>query len=117
MKKLLYHPLTILVITFLVIIAITSLRSNQKRVSLSQENLKSAQIAYEKEKRETTKEKALLEQLQQPFIQEKIARDELLRQKNNEILIKLPDIVIQQKENTEVQQKTVFEQWKDVLKI
>jgi cell division protein FtsB len=115
MKKILYHPLTILAISLLVIIAIFSLRSNLKRLSLSQENLKSAQMAYEKVKQETAEDETLLEQLQQPFVQEKITRNELLRQKDDEILIKLPDIIIEHKEPNEIQEKTVFEQWKEVL--
>lgn len=117
MKNIVYHPLAILMTTVLVIIAIFSLRNNLKRLSLSQENLKSAQLAYEKVKQDTAKDRALLNQFQHPFVQEKITRNELLRQKNNEILIKLPDIVVEQKKQDPIPQKTVFEQWKKVLEI
>lgn len=115
MKKILYHPLVITAVTILVMIIIFSLRHNLKRLSLSQENLRSAQIVYEKQKQETAKQEAMLENMQQPLAKEKLVRNELLKQKEGEVLIKLPDITIERQESEKKQEKTIFEQWLEVL--
>lgn len=115
LKKIFYHPVLIVATTILVFVAIFSLQQRLQRLSLSQENLKSAQKSFENQKMITQQDQDTLEEKKQPLSQEKLIRDELLGQTENEIAIKLPDIILEQEEPEQVPEKSIYEQWLEVL--
>lgn len=110
--KLLYNPITLVVITILAIVTFIQLDQTTKKSQFSH-----IQVA-EKEKivqNMADKVSSLEEQFSEvnsDFYKEKVVRDELLLQKENEIILKLPEL-IQNKKN-ELNNEVIisnFAQW------
>ncbi len=116
MKKILYHPLTIFITSLIVLFSIISLRSNLlRRLSLSQDNLKSIQERYKQLKTSIAEEQPKLEEVENSLTKERLKRDALLTQKEKEIAIKLPEIIIEEDESQIKNDQNTFEKWVEII--
>lgn len=116
MKRLLYHPLTAILITALVIYFIISLRSNLKKLEISRQNLSNIQQDVAQLSEEVESQKQTLNQAQQPLAKEKLARDELLLKKSGEYVIDLPDIILTELESEPSPSPRPIEKWIELIR-
>ncbi len=116
MRSLLFHPITVVVITILALLYFFSLRSTNQRASepsqtvneLKQEVSNLASEVSELEKRVATS--------QTEFAREKIIRDQLLMQKPGEYVIQVGENVNTAEEIAKPSPTpTVWEEWKKLL--
>jgi len=115
MKQILYRPVVVFVITILAAYFIFSLRNNLKRVGLSQQNLATKQTEVDELDQSVTQQKEELAIAEQPLAKEKIARNELLMQKDGEIVIRLPEIEIPEPATVEADVAAPWEEWRALL--
>jgi hypothetical protein len=119
MKKLfstiIFHPLTLLIATVLVVLAIVNLRTNLKRLELSEQNIKLEQEEGNRLKSEIQLLDDQIEQSSQPLAKERLIRNELVRQVEGEIVLKLPDIEINQDLAEEAIKKNNWEEWIEII--
>ncbi len=116
MKRLLYHPLTAILVTALVIYFVISLRSNLKKLEISRQNLSNIQQDVSQLSKEVETQKQTLNEAQQPLTKEKLARDELLLKKSGEYVIDLPDIVLTDVELESSPSPRPIEKWIELIK-
>jgi len=114
MSKLIFNPITFLGITIISIIFSISLYKSAKRTSYSAENIKSIEEEVLKTEAEVLALEIAIEESQQPFIEEKIIRNELLMKKPGEYVIQIPNELIEQTQTT-IEVKTLSP-WEDKLK-
>ncbi len=88
--KLLFNPLSVLIVLALCGAIIWSLRQTSQKNSLTNQSLLQAKKEVEELKNTRQEMEQKTQQLQLPYAQEKIIRDELLLQKPDEAVIQLP---------------------------
>ncbi|MBT7309208.1 MAG: hypothetical protein HN846_00620 [Candidatus Pacebacteria bacterium] len=116
MSKLIFNPITFLGITIISIIFSISLYKSAKRTSYSAENIKSIEEEVLKTEAEVLALEIAIEESQQPFIEEKIIRNELLMKKPGEYVIQIPNELIEQTQTTiEVKTLSPWEEWQQLL--
>jgi len=116
MQKLLFHPLTALVITGLTIIFLISLYHNTQDIRRSTESLSILDQENQQLASEVTKLEKKLSQAQTDFAQEKITRDELLMQKPGEYVVQLPPLPTPSlAPQTPTQLSTPWAEWRQLL--
>lgn len=115
MKKILYHPFFVVAITIIALIIIFNLKSKLNRLTISQENLKAIQQEVTQVETDLQANQILLEKSQRPIAEEKLTRSELLMQKENELIIKLPDIEEPVETVETATKKTPLAQWKELF--
>lgn len=116
MRKLLSHPVVMLFSIVVVGLIIVSLQFSKDQVSRRAAIVASQEESLEKIQTEVAELEARLEQSSDPFYQEKVLRDELLLQKDGEIVIQipreqLPEIVRPSATPTQ----TPWESWRQIL--
>lgn len=116
MRTFFEHPLMILLMTLVAGIFMVSLYISSKD---GKSGAQIVQILEESVERQKKRVEALEQQAQlanDPFIQEKIQRDELLLQKPGEIVLQLPPITVPSPTPEPTpKQMTPWEEWKLVL--
>ncbi len=115
MKKILYHPLTILLVSILSLYCIFSLRKNLKRINISRENLRNINNQVRQLKTKVDQKEKQLKQAKKSYSKEKIARNELLLKKPGEYVIQLPELNVDRKQTESSLQSQPIEQWKKLL--
>ncbi len=115
LQKYLNNHLVALFLTIIAIIFIISLRQNLQKIEVSQKNVGKLEQQVQKLETEIENKQTRLEKAQQPLAKEKIARDELLLQKDNELVVQLPEIIIKAEEKQAPEEKTSWEKWQEVL--
>jgi cell division protein FtsB len=115
LKKICYHPLSILVFSLICLYFILSLRRNLKRLNVSYNNLKQVETQVKKLETGLEEKQQQLEQAQLPLAQEKIARNELLLKKPGEYVVQLPKLASEQDQFTPSPSPQPLEQWRQVL--
>jgi cell division protein FtsB len=115
MKQILYRPVVVFVITICAAYFIFSLKNNLKRVDLSQQNLATIQAEVDELDQSVTQQKEELAIAEQPLAKEKITRNELLMQKEGEIVIRLPEIEIPEPVAVKADVATPWEEWQELL--
>ena len=116
MSKLIFNPITFLGITIISIIFSISLYKSAKRTSYSAENIKSIEEEVLKTEAEVLALEIAIEESQQPFIEEKIIRNELLMKKPGEYVIQIPNELVEQTQTTiEVKTLSPWEEWQQLL--
>ena len=116
MSKLIFNPITFLGITIISIIFSISLYKSAKRTSYSAENIKSIEEEVLKTEAEVLALEIAIEESQQPFIEEKIIRNELLMKKPGEYVIQIPNELIEQTQTTiEIKTLSPWEEWQQLL--
>lgn len=114
-KKVLYHPIVVALITVLAIYFIISLKSNEQKLDLSKQNLTQEKSSVSTLEQEVQDQKQKLEQSKLPLNQEKIIRNELLMQKPNELVIQLPEVQLRASTKTQAAPLTPWEKWQALL--
>ena len=117
MKKVLYHPLFVALITLLVIFFIFNLRSKLQRLTLSQENLRTIQKEVNQQEKSVKKIRKLSEKSQTSLTIEKLTRSELLMQKEGEVVIKLPEIKTEKENLGHSKPETPIQKWLKILNL
>jgi len=115
LQKYLNNPFIIILLSTISIIFIISLKQNLQKIEVSQKNVEKLGQQVQKLETEIENKQTSLEKAQQPLAKEKIARDELLLQKENELVVQLPEIRIEAEEKQVPEAKTNWEKWKQVL--
>lgn len=116
MSKLLFNPISFLVITIVSIIFSISLYKSAQRTSYSTENLKSLEEEVEQIEAEVLALETAIEESQQPFAKEQIIRNELLMKKGGEYVIQIPDeLVNKTQEIIEVETSSPWVEWQKLL--
>lgn len=110
-SKIIYHPLGICCITAFVLLIILQNTQRLKRLDIAKQNIKQAEEKVEAVETEFTKIENLLEEAQEPLAQERIVRDSLLMQKNNELVIKLPEINVVFEEDNQEKEVSNWQAW------
>jgi hypothetical protein len=115
MRQLLAHPLIILALTFLVVLFVISLQKTAQKSRVASENVR---LIEEKNAELTIQIEAgqqALDNAGTDLAKEKILRNELLLQKPGEYVIQIPDELIIQQQSGEIQEKSPWQQWQDLL--
>ena len=115
MKRILYRPVVVFVITIFAAYFIFSLKNNLKRTELSQQNLATIQAEVDELDQSVTQQKEELTIAEQPLAKEKIARNELLMKKEGELVIRLPEIEIVEPTAVGADVLTPWEEWQELL--
>ncbi len=115
MKKIIYHPLTIIFLSLIAVYFIFSLRSNQKKIDLSRKNIKNLKQIVSKMEKDYNQQTEELKTAKKPLTKEKIVRNELLFKKPGEYVLQLPKINPVQPEEKFIEEKTPWEKWRNLL--
>ena len=94
MRKLLYQPLVVAIITLLVIVLCTSLYISTLQLRGSAQKVAVLRADVAKQQAATDELAQKLGEAQRPVTQEKIIRDELLMQKPGEYVVQMPDLPV-----------------------
>ena len=89
-NKILGNPLLIIFATILTILLILSLQESSKKANLSKENIKKNQENVAELRVKMQKKELSLENVASNLYKEKISRNELLKQKEGEIVMQVP---------------------------
>ena len=92
MMRLLYHPLTLLAFTLLVVIFALSLHTSRQKMKTSTERIAVLEQEVDQMASEVYQLDYQVQTATSSAAQEKIIRDELLMQKPDEIIVQLPPI-------------------------
>ena len=115
MKKIIYHPLTIIFLSLIAVYFIFSLRSNQNKIDLSKKNIKNLKQIVSKMEISYNRQAEELKTAKKPLTKEKVVRNELLMKKPGEYILQLPEINPAQPEKTIRKEKTPWEKWRNLL--
>jgi cell division protein FtsB len=116
-KKIIFHPAAVIAISVVALIFIVNSQNKLKRVTVAQHKLNLAQQELEYWEGEVKLIEAELARSQDPFSKEKLHRDELLMQKEGEIVIKLPNIDFQESNQLQIKEKENWQKWLELLGI
>lgn len=116
MKKLLFHPLTVVLATFVCLLLWLSLDKTAKKTQISNQNIQSLEFEIKQLEQEIASNKNELYQLEQDFAKEKIVRDQLLRQKDGEIIVQLPIEKQSTAPKNSQQTNTPWQEWLQLFK-
>jgi cell division protein FtsB len=89
-QKILELPLVIVLISFLAILLILSLQENKKKSLIDTKNLEQNQKNVELFEKKVEEKEEFLQQAQDDLYKEKLIRDELVKSKDEEIVVQIP---------------------------
>lgn len=89
-QKILELPLVIVLLSFLAIFLILSLQENKKRSLIDSKNLEQNQKNIELLEKKVEEKEEFLKQAQDDLYKEKLIRNELVKSKDEEIVIQIP---------------------------
>lgn len=100
MKKLFLHPLAVVLITLICFLIFFSLKKTSQKATISNKNIQVLEQEIEQLEQFIISNQNKLYQSEQKFAKEKILRDQLLMQKDGEIIIQLPieDLEVEKKD-------------------
>lgn len=114
-KQLLFSPIVAILITIIASLYLLQNHRRLDRLELSRKNIQSTEQTVQSLQESIGEVDLELEQAQQPLAKEKIIRDELLHQKENELVLKLPEIKIEEQEQELVLEQSNWEAWMEVV--
>ncbi len=115
-KRIFYHPLTAFFITFLVVLVLFSLASTRRKNQEQFEAFQKREALLENQKNEKDLLQLQKAEVNDPFYQEKVLRDELLLQQPGEKIIQLPEIKLEEPTPTPTQTPaTPWQEWRELL--
>lgn len=116
MRKILAHPLSMILVSVAAILFLLSLKATQQKTTTRGEIVEKNQAVVDQLKNEQAALQQQLEESQLPFNQEIILRNELRKQKEGEIVIQIPSIAPQiTPPSTPTPTMTNLDAWKKVL--
>ena len=89
-QKIFELPLVIVLISFLAILLILSLQENKKKSLIDTKNLEQNQKSVELFEKKVEEKEQFLQQAQDDLYKEKLIRDELVKSKDEEIVVQIP---------------------------
>jgi hypothetical protein len=89
-QKIFELPLVIVLISFLAILLILSLQENKKKSLIDTKNLEQNQKSVELFEKKVEEKEEFLQQAQDDLYKEKLIRDELVKSKDEEIVVQIP---------------------------
>lgn len=89
-EQIMAHPLMVILISFLAILLILSLQENKQKALLSSENLEQNQDNIKLLKDTVNKKEEFFNQTQNDLYKEKLIRNELVQNKEGELVIQIP---------------------------
>ena len=98
--KLLYHPITIFVLTILIVSFFFSLDKSSKKMQSSSANIHILEHEVEQISNEVIELEEKINRTTSLQFKEKVVRDELLLQKEGEFIIQIPDFIGENTDNT-----------------
>jgi len=115
-KKILLHPIVIFLISLASLLLVFSLYQNAKEITNSTADLKEVELEVDQKQQKIDNLENQLNQAQTNFTKEKIIRDELLMQKEGELVIQIPeDQTIQIPQIEPIQPVTPWQEWKKLI--
>lgn len=90
LEQILANPLMVILISFLAILLILSLQENKQKALLSSENLEQNQDNIKLLKETVNKKEEFFIQTQNDLYKEKLIRNELVQNKEGELVIQIP---------------------------
>jgi len=109
-------PIILLLFIIISVIFYTSLDNNVAKLRESQSNVDILESSVSDQEQEITQLQSKLESSQNQITQEKVLRDELLLQKEGELIFKLPAIVdVSISPSPSPTPVTPWEEWQEVL--
>jgi hypothetical protein len=115
MKKIIFHPFTIIIFTLISTTILISLNKTRSKTTSSVRNTELLEEDIASISREVSQTEQSLAKSNHPLTREKILRNELLMQKEAEYIIQLPDINLAKTNNLEKNQQSPWEEWKKLL--
>ncbi len=115
MKSLIFHPFSSIIITIVVFFISFSLYQSKKEISNSTQVLTDLKQEIYQISDDVYSLEGQINQAKTPFAKEKIARDELLMQKDGEIIIQLPTIEETNNQQPTTSNQTPWEAWRELL--
>lgn len=114
--RLLYHPLTILATTLLAVIFALSLYTSRQKMRTSTEQISVLEQEVDQMANEVYQLNYQVQTATSSAAQEKIIRDELLMQKQGEIIVQLPPIdEVKLPTSSPSPSPEPWQQWRDLL--
>ena len=89
-QKIFELPLVIVLISFLAILLILSLQENKKKSLIDTKNLEQNQKSVELFEKKVEEKEEFLQQAQDDLYKEKLIRNELVKSKDEEIVVQIP---------------------------
>jgi cell division protein FtsB len=115
MNKLFYNPISLIVFVLVVFTISLSLRETAKRADLAKKEVSALEEEVSMLQADTTAAEQLVTQRQGEFMREKIARNELLLQKPDEIIVQLPPITPKPMPTPTFTKVTPLEEWRRAI--
>lgn len=115
MNKLFFNPITAIVFVLFVFSISLSLRETAQRSQLSKQELKTLEAQINQLEESYADTQATLAEHQTSFAREKVLRDELLQQKQNEIVVQMPPITPPAQPTPTPYQISPLQEWKQAI--
>jgi cell division protein FtsB len=115
MKKLLYHPLIIIIITIISGLFLLSLKKTAQKSETAAKNVAVLEGQINQLAGQIETEKQAIEYTSSDLAKEKILRDELLLQKPGEYVLQIPEENRLNSEDSSIKQKSNWEAWRELL--
>lgn len=115
MNKLFFNPISAIVFIIFVFSISLSLRETAKRSQLSKQELETLEAQVTQLKDSYADTQATLAEHQSSFPRERVLRDELLQQKENEVIVQLPPITPPAQPTPTTQHTSSLQEWKHAI--
>ncbi len=115
LEKIALSPIFVIIFTLLAGYFLLQNNRKLKRVELSRNNIHLTEKEVSSLQESIENLDLELNQANNSLAKEKIIRDELLQQKENELVLKLPDLVESDTKIEETEEKSNFEKWLELL--
>ena len=90
LSKTLENPLILILVTILTILALISLRQSYQKANLAKQNLRQTKEKLAQMEKKVDQKEEQLELAKEDLYKEKIIRNELLQQKEGELILQIP---------------------------
>lgn len=114
MSKFLSNPIILIFFTLIFVIFYMSLQKNEEKIKISTQSINSLETEVLDLKREVEQAEINVLNAQEPLNKEKIIRDQLLMQKDGEIILQIPEIE-RNEAKIEVYSTSPWEKWMELL--
>lgn len=115
MQKLINHPLVILLLTGLTIMIVISLNRTAQKSKVSSENVRLMEQKNEQLRQQIDFQQQAIDEASTGLAKEKILRNELLLQKPGEYVLQIPDEMVINQQNGQLEQKTPLQEWQQLV--
>ena len=115
MKKLLFHPISAIILTIVSLSVISSLRSHHQSLQSQQQLLLARKQEISQLETQLQQQQQQIEQASYAITKERMIRDELLMQKEGELIVQIPNFEPSNVEITPTPTKIPMVEWQQLL--